>query len=82
MTQPIKTHLTCPHCGHKECYSVWADGSYYCHSCQAKPEGFKPQLKEEKLKEEVKSYRGLKGKGAKFYGITTGLNDKGEDVYR
>lgn len=35
------THEDCPHCGHHDCLTQYADGSTYCHSCgrATNPEG-------------------------------------------
>ena len=84
---PIKTHADCPHCSGHECYTLWADGGFFCHQCDAKPDkkerssGMsteKPTTYEEKLK----PYRSIKQKAVDTYGITTSINAKGEDVRR
>jgi len=33
MAQAVKTHQSCPSCQHKDCLSVYDDGSTFCHSC-------------------------------------------------
>jgi len=75
MTEP-KTHQDCPHCGHKECYTVFPDGGYYCHSCGAKSGG-KPLEIEERNFETI---RGIDKKVCEFYGTTVDYDSLGNAV--
>lgn len=84
--EPIETHGVCPHCGGHGCFTLWADGGYYCHQCNAKPEGSTREKREEYMKptytEKLEPYRGIKNLAVEFYGITTSYDDKGKDERR
>lgn len=85
MDEVVSTHETCPSCGHNECYTVFADGNGYCHSClksNIKNKKDKPMLPDSELDFEVRGYRGVDKKTAEFYGILTGVTKKGEEVSR
>jgi|TARA_R110000851_G_scaffold97331_2_gene210935 hypothetical protein len=94
-TPPIKTHRTCPECGAGGSYSVWANGSGYCHSCKAKPQGEatyeKPQKQQRKETPSVMTsdltlkthpMRGVDEDVEKFYGVQTGVSASGDPVTR
>ena len=85
----MRTHEPCPDCGHTECLTIFEDGSSYCHSTCDPP--FKPSkdfkgkettISQQELKLEVRPYRGVKKEVAEFYGIMTGIDDKGGEVTR
>lgn len=80
----MKTHQTCPSCGHHGCMTEFEDGNTYCHSCHT----FTPSEGWAKLDESgqdvefsYKSYRGIDRDVAEFYGILTGEVD-GEEMMR
>ena len=92
---PIKTHRTCPSCGAGGSYSVWANGSGYCHSCEASPRGEatheKPQKQQRKETPSVMTsdltlkthpMRGVDEDVEKFYGVQTGVSASGDPVTR
>ena len=91
-TPPIKTHRTCPSCGAGGSYSLWADGSGYCHSCDESPRGEAAYEKPVERKEytpmptdltlKYHPMRGLDLDVEKFYGIQTGVNAEGTPVTR
>lgn len=84
--EPISTHGTCPHCGGEGCYSLWADGGYYCHQCSKSGGSRKvttgythdPTLEDRKSV----PYRSISKRAVDHYGILTSFNDKGEEVRR
>lgn len=80
----MKTHQTCPKCGHNDCFTVYENGGY-CHSTC----GWLPNKKERTMefqrdtsKEKYTTFRGIPASVNKFYGITTGMDDKGDPEYR
>jgi len=91
-TPPIKTHRTCPSCGAGGSYSVWANGSGYCHSCDTSAHGeathekpverkeYKPMTTDLTLK--YHPMRGVDGDVEKFYGVQTGMSESGDPVTR
>ena len=83
---PIETHLTCPHCGGNGCYSIWEDGGYYCHQCEAsggKTKEVKGMFTHPELDDrEGVEYRSIKPRAARHYGILTSYDSKGEMVRR
>ena len=91
-TPPIKTHRTCPSCGAGGSYSLWADGSGYCHSCDESPRGEAAYEKPVERKEytpmptdltlKYHPMRGLDLDVEKFYGIQRGVNAEGTPVTR
>jgi len=77
--EALTQHGTCPHCGHKECYTVFKSGGTYCHSC-GDSRGAKP-LDESSIEEEAyEEIRGIAPDVCKFYEITVGLDSKGEPI--
>jgi len=85
--EPTTVHGTCPYCDHNECYSEWADGGYYCHSCTKSGKGRKTMTKEEgeveeELTEKSVVYRGISKEALDHYGITTSFNKTGKEVRR
>lgn len=85
--EPIKTHADCPYCGGHGCFTLWEDGGFFCHQCDAAGGGKskKDTMSQEivkKYKEVIKSYRKIHKKAADFYGITTSEDDKGVEVRR
>ena len=61
----MKTHQTCPDCGHNECLTVYDDGGSKCHSCGKWKPGVTVETPEEvsawdepPTTEVFKSYRG------------------------
>jgi twinkle protein len=91
---PIKTHRTCPRpeCGAGGSYSVWADGTGYCHSCGHTSHGEASKEKPIKQKEYVpmptdltlKTHpmRGVDRDVEEFYGVQTGMSSSGDPVTR
>ena len=85
MSEPSKTHQDCPYCGHKGCLTVWPDGGFSCHSCNATPKTHgvsTPSKSEPTYKEEVRAYRGISKKAVDKYKVRTQLTDKGEEYAR
>lgn len=76
MTEPSATHQSCPICGHNECYTVFADGNGYCHSC-LKPNFLnkKEPMIDSELDYRIIGYRGITEDVAKFFNILTGFKD-------
>lgn len=82
-TEPSDTHLSCPKCGHNECYSVWPDGGGYCHSCNEPSKGkYTPVVTPSDLTMDIRGYRSIKQEVAEFYGIMTGITGEGKEVTR
>ena len=81
MVNPTKTHLDCPDCGHKGCRTEWENGSYFCHSCGAKSSG-KAEDGTMVVTEVSKGYDSIPKSSLDFYGITTGVSEDDEDLYR
>ena len=89
---PIKTHRTCPSCGAGGSYSVWANGTGYCHSCTETSRGVADQEKPVAKKEykpmptdltlKTHPMRGLEADVEKFYGTLTGMSTAGDPVTR
>lgn len=75
MSKPISTHGTCPYCGHNDCFTLWEDGGYLCHSCGAKPKGLKKEVVEVEEKHKNTTYRNLSQKAVDKYGITTAYRE-------
>jgi replicative DNA helicase len=94
-TSPIKTHRTCPRpeCGAGGSYSVWADGTGYCHSCDHTSHGDATEEKQVRQRKEpspmtsdltLKTHpmRGVDADVEKFYGVQTGVSESGDPVTR
>lgn len=83
MTQPTKTHGTCPNCGGHDCYTEWEDGGGYCHQC-FKPSGRKrePMENQEDLTFEHRGYRGIQKELCEKYNVLTGVGKEGREVSR
>jgi len=79
-SKPLKTHETCPDCNANGALTVWSNSSY-CHSC-----GKKRYMEETKvhtpLTEVSAPYRSIPKSSVEKYQIKTGINEKGEHVYR
>lgn len=89
MDKPIKTHQTCPECGHHGCLSIWSDGGMKCHSCgytkgsgktgdDGAYYGIDPNIKTSKHV----PYRNLDLDVVKLYDIKTGFDASGTEVRR
>ena len=74
-----ETHLDCPYCGHKGCFTKWDDGGYYCHSCSAK-KGPKPMTLSDVDSWVYEGIRGIKAKVCEKYGVQVGLSKDGDEV--
>lgn len=56
----LKTHQTCPKCGHDECYTEFSDGTGFCHSVCSGMVGEKTDVSEDVIYVPlVKDYRGI-----------------------
>lgn len=78
MTTPVtKTHLDCPECKHKGCFTEFHDGGAFCHSCGFTGKGSKLVEVEEEVTESI---RGISTKVCKLYGITVGHDSMGNPV--
>ena len=79
----MKTHETCPECGHNECCTLFDDGGYYCHSCGAKSKKGKKSMElPSDLTLEHRGYRGISESVAKKLNILTGVDTTGKEVTR
>jgi len=86
---PVKVHQPCPNpdCGSSDAYSEWANGAGYCHSCETKfpplrDETYNKREPMEKLKTELRSYRGIQPKVVEKYEVETALSEAGEETRR
>ena len=93
-TPPLKTHRTCPQCDANGSYSIWANGSGYCHSCEGTGiRGEADPDKEAKVQREYKPMptdltmmvypmRGVDRDVEEFYGTMTGVSADGDPMTR
>lgn len=86
---PVLTHQDCPECNHKGCFSIWADGGYFCQSCGHKPKPEERRMTRgprpytlDSLTEESRPYRSISQKAVDKYGIKTTLDSDGKEVHR
>lgn len=84
--QPIKTHGTCPECGHNKCYSEWKDGGGFCHSCGFSNKGRTAKDTEvtmfwdpDIVSAMCEPYRGFHQDTVSRYKVTTGYKKAGSD---
>jgi twinkle protein len=80
-----KTHLTCPECDHKDCYTLFDDGGGFCHSCGYKHKAQKeaaPLTEELELAFEAMPYRGLTQSTVDELNILTGVLPDGTEYSR
>ena len=78
-TPPITTHGDCPYCPAHGCYSEWANGGYYCHSCKIKSKG--GTMTEADIEEEAyQNIRGISESVCETYKVTVGLDSLGKPV--
>lgn len=95
MSEIYKTHQACPSCGHRECATVYEDGSIYCHSqcgfIKSNGDVMEERTKEVKeykkfdrtpYKEATKEFRSIPASSAKKYGVLTGTDSTGKETYR
>lgn len=77
-----QTHLTCPECNHRDCYTEWPDGGGFCHSCGYRKKKGKVEVDFSELKQVHKAYRGIDKDVVEKYNITTGVTKEGTEVCR
>ena len=87
--EPISTHGDCPCGDSKECYSLWANGSGFCHSCDNEKV---PKVTKEVTPTEVVTpkglttkvvpYRGMSIKAVEKYKVRTQFTAKGDEYAR
>lgn len=87
----LMTHQTCPKCGHHDCATVFENGTY-CHSCETfstsgatmevKREERKPPFDRSAYKEKITEFRKIPESTSKFYGVMTGHDASGKEIYR
>lgn len=80
----LKTHQTCPNCGHKECYSEFDDGNGYCFSQCGYIDNGSSDTHEEELKLDYQyiEYSGISRATLEFCGIMTGVMEDGAQFNR
>lgn len=85
----IQTHKNCDKCGHKECLTIFPDGSKYCHSgcgLYDKPKTRAKQDNDPELELELawdhEAYRAIKLDTAQRLNILTGRDKDGAEVGR
>jgi twinkle protein len=79
----MKTHQTCPRCGHHDCYTIFDDEGGYCHSCSYKHSVKTQEINlDQEAQAELKSYRDIDKSVVEKYNVLTGVNNEGVDVSR
>lgn len=84
----VATHQTCPECKHNECYTEFASGGGFCHSCGFKKKGEDNEshtpdfVGESSLTSEYRGFRGVKPDVAEFLNITTLVKEDGTEYAR
>lgn len=90
MSDEPETHLNCPDCGHRGCFTKWPDGGHFCHSCGSKSKGkthdsegapdyfFDPNV----VAAEEVPYRDLPLEAVQKFGIRTGFDGRGNELRR
>jgi len=76
----VNTHQTCPECQHHECFTEFANGGGFCHSCGFKRGGTKEELPSTADKSfEYRAFRGVDKAVAEHLGIQTVVDADGND---
>ena len=47
-SEPLRTHIPCPHCGSHDALTEYTDGHTYCYSCETYTNPTKPNKKTKK----------------------------------
>ena len=75
----MKTHESCPTCGHNGCLTIFDNGNSYCHSCgEVKSAATTDTSILPELSHKIVGYRGIKKSVAQFYNILTGFDGEEE----
>lgn len=78
----MRTHLSCPDCGHKDCLTEFDDGGTFCHSCHKAKKVSVEKIIESYSHDTSKVIRGIKQRTLEKYSSFNLLDKKGNPVGR